>query len=180
MSPYREEAEWFELPVSAGRGNVLLAFLAACPDMGQESKKQVKLKSCQQLNIKKWRQILHYKWFENCTCQYLRKNVQFYICISDCVSLLLVCCCSVAQHVQLIATPWIAGHQPPCPSPLTISPSLPKFTTIALVMPSSHLILWHPLLLLTSIIPASGTFQWVCCSHQMNKILELQLPVLEG
>ena len=46
---------------------------------------------------------------------------------------------------------------------------------IASVMPSSHLIRWHPLLLLPSIFPTSGTFQWVVCSHQMTKILELQL-----
>ena len=44
------------------------------------------------------------------------------------------------------------------PSPLspTISRSLPKFLFIALVMPSSRLILWCPLLLLS--FPESGTF----------------------
>ena len=42
---------------------------------------------------------------------------------------------------------------------LTISWSLPKFLCIALVMPSSHLVLWHRLLLLPSIfLPASVTF----------------------
>ena len=39
--------------LSAERGNILLGFLAACPDMGQEWKKQVKLKSYQQPNVKK-------------------------------------------------------------------------------------------------------------------------------
>ena len=41
---------------------------------------------------------------------------------------------------------------------LTISWSLPKFMFIALVMPFSHLILWHPLLLLPSILPSIRDF----------------------
>ena len=41
---------------------------------------------------------------------------------------------------------------------LTIFRSLPKFMSIALVMPSSHLILWHPLLLLPSIFPSIRDF----------------------
>ena len=40
--------------------------------------------------------------------------------------------------------------RPPCPSP---TPSLPKLTSIESVMPSNHLILCHPLLLLPSIFP---------------------------
>ena len=43
------------------------------------------------------------------------------------------------------ATPQTTARQTSLP--LTISQSLPKVTSIALVMPSSHLILWHPLLL---------------------------------
>ena len=41
---------------------------------------------------------------------------------------------------------------------LTISRSLPKFMSIASVMPSSHLILWHPLPLLPSIFPGIRDF----------------------
>ena len=41
---------------------------------------------------------------------------------------------------------------------LTVSWSLPKFMFIASVMPSSHLILWHPLLLLPSILPSIRDF----------------------
>ena len=41
---------------------------------------------------------------------------------------------------------------------LTNSQSLPKFMFIELVMPSSHLILWHPLLLLPSIFPGMRNF----------------------
>ena len=40
---------------------------------------------------------------------------------------------------------------PPCPSPNSWSP--PKPMSIESVMPSTHLILYHPLLLLTSIFP---------------------------
>ena len=47
--------------------------------------------------------------------------------------------------------------------------------SIALVMPSSHLILWLPLLFLPLIFPVIGLFQWVSFSHQMTKIPELQL-----
>ena len=47
--------------------------------------------------------------------------------------------------VQLFAIPWTAACQ--ASLSLTISCSLPKFMSIALVMPSSHLILWCPLLL---------------------------------
>ena len=56
--------------------------------------------------------------------------------------------------VWLLATPGtVAGQASLC---LTISWSLPKF--IALVMPSSHLILWCPLLLLPSIFPSIRDF----------------------
>ena len=51
--------------------------------------------------------------------------------------------------------------RPLCPSPplsLTISRSLPKFMSIASVMPSSHLIFWCPLLLLPSIFPSIRDF----------------------
>ena len=49
------------------------------------------------------------------------------------------------SRVQLFATPWIAAHQ----ASLSIanSWSSPKLMCIDLVMPSSHLILCHPLLL---------------------------------
>ena len=57
----------------------------------------------------------------------------------------------LSSHVQLFATPWTAAGQA-SPS-LSISWSLPKFMFIAFVMPSSHLILWHPLLLPLSILP---------------------------
>ena len=56
------------------------------------------------------------------------------------------------SHVWLFATPWTAAQQ--ASLSLTISQSLPKFMSIVLVMPSSNLILWCPLLLLPSIFPS--------------------------
>ena len=69
--------------------------------------------------------------------------------------------------------PMVTAHQ--ASLSLTIFWSLPKFMFTASVMPSSHLILWHPLLLLPSIFSSIRDFQWVICSHQMTKLLELQL-----
>ena len=58
--------------------------------------------------------------------------------------------------VWLFATPWTATHQ--ASLSITNSRSLPKLKSIELVMPSSHLILCHPLLLLPSIFPALRSF----------------------
>ena len=60
------------------------------------------------------------------------------------------------SHVQLFATPWTAACQA-SPS-ITNSLSLLKLMFIELVMPSNHLILCHPLLLLPSIIPSIRVF----------------------
>ena len=58
--------------------------------------------------------------------------------------------------VRLFVTPWMAAHQ--ASLSLTISQSLPKFMSTALVMPSSHLILCCPLPLLLSIFPSVRNF----------------------
>ena len=56
---------------------------------------------------------------------------------------------------------------------------LPEFTQTHVhvsVMPFNHLILCHPLLLLPSIFPSIRVFfQCVSFSHQVAKVLELQL-----
>ena len=57
---------------------------------------------------------------------------------------------------RLLVTPWSAAHQ--ASLSLTISHSLPKFMFIVSVMPSSHLILWCPLLLLPSTFPSTRDF----------------------
>ena len=58
--------------------------------------------------------------------------------------------------VLLFVIPWIAARQ--ASLSITNSHSSLKFTSIEPVMPSSHLILCHPLLLLTPIPPASESF----------------------
>ena len=58
--------------------------------------------------------------------------------------------------VRLFATPWIAAHQA-CLS-ITNSRSLPKLMSVESMMPSSHLILCCPLLLLPSIPPSIKVF----------------------
>ena len=58
--------------------------------------------------------------------------------------------------IRLFATPWIAAHQA-SPS-ITKSWSLLKQMSIKSVMPSSHLILCHPLLLLPPIPPSIRVF----------------------
>ena len=60
------------------------------------------------------------------------------------------------SRVWLFATPWTAAHQ----ASLSIASSwnLLKFMSIESVMPSNHLILCHPLLLLPSIFPSFRVF----------------------
>ena len=58
--------------------------------------------------------------------------------------------------VQLFATPWTEADK--ISLPFTISLSLLKLMSIELVMPSNHLILSCPLLLLSSIFPSIGVF----------------------
>ena len=60
------------------------------------------------------------------------------------------------SHVRLFATQWIAAHQ--ASLSITNSWSLPKLMLIESVMPSSHLILCHPLLLLLPIPPSIRVF----------------------
>ena len=60
------------------------------------------------------------------------------------------------SRVQLFATPWTAAHH----ASLSIanSRSCLKLTSIESVMPSKHLILCHPLLLLPSVFPSIRIF----------------------
>ena len=60
------------------------------------------------------------------------------------------------SQVRLFATPWIAARQ--ASLSITNSWSSLRLTSIKLVMPSSHLILCHPLLLLPPIPPSIRVF----------------------
>ena len=71
-----------------------------------------------------------------------------------------VCVLSHFSSVQfshsVMSIPWITGRQ--ASLSITKSWSLPKLMSIELVMPSNHLILRHPLLLLPSIFPSFRVF----------------------
>ena len=60
------------------------------------------------------------------------------------------------SHVRVLATPWTAARQ--ASLSVTNSQSPPKPMSIESVMPSNHLILCHPLLLLPSIFPSIRIF----------------------
>ena len=60
------------------------------------------------------------------------------------------------SHVRLFATPWTAARQ--ASLYITNSWSLPKPMSIELVMPSNHLILYRPLLLLPPVPPSIRVF----------------------
>ena len=70
--------------------------------------------------------------------------------------LMAVVVVQLPNHVRLFATRWTAAHQ--ASLSLTISQNLSKFVSIISVRPSSHLILWCPLLLLASISPSIRDF----------------------
>ena len=60
------------------------------------------------------------------------------------------------SRVQLFVTPWTAAHQ--ASLSITNSRSLLKLMSIKSVMPSKHLFLCHPLLLLPSVFPSIRVF----------------------
>ena len=60
------------------------------------------------------------------------------------------------SRVRLFATPWTAAHQ--ASLSITNSRSFLKLMSIKSVMPSNHLILCHPLLILPSIFPRIRLF----------------------
>ena len=60
------------------------------------------------------------------------------------------------SHVQLFSTPWTAAHQ--ASLSFTTSWGLLKLMSIESVMPSNHLILCQPLLLLSLIFPSIRVF----------------------
>ena len=76
------------------------------------------------------------------------------------------CCCSVTSHVWFFATQWTAAHQASLSH--TISWNLPKFMSIASAMPSSHLILWHSLLLSVSLNSVAQLCLAICDTQDFS------------
>ena len=78
-----------------------------------------------------------------------------------------VCCPSVDKWCPIFANPWTAACQ--ASLSFTIAPSLLKLMSIESVMPTNHLILCFPLLLLPSIMPSITGF-----SHE--SVLHIRWP----
>ena len=76
--------------------------------------------------------------------------------------------CSLS-HVQLFVTPWTAAHQ--ASLSFTMSQSLLKLMSIESVMPSNHLNLCRPLLLLPPIHPSIRVF-----SQHPGSVLHIRWP----
>ena len=75
--------------------------------------------------------------------------------------------------IWLLVTSWTAAHQ--ASLSITNSQSLLKLMSIESVMPSNHLTLCCPLLLLPSVFAKhQGPSQWVSSSYQVAKGLEFQ------
>ena len=78
------------------------------------------------------------------------------------------------SHLWLFATPWTAARQ--ASLSFTISLNLLKLMFAESVMPSNHLILCRPLLLLPSIFPSNRVFSNESALRiKVAKVLELQL-----
>ena len=94
------------------------------------------------------------------------KSIYFYFSFAVAVQLL--------SRVQLFVTPWTAACQ--ISLFFTVFWSLLKLMSTESMMPSSHLILCCPLLLLPSILPSIKVFSnALTSSHQVAKVLEFQL-----
>ena len=75
----------------------------------------------------------------------------------------------IRQVVSDSLTPWIIAHQ--ASLSFTISQILLKLMSIELVMPSNHLILCHPLFLLSSTFPSVRVFAselTLCISYRIS------------
>ena len=109
---------------------------------------------------------LHFKYHK-------AKCIHYYSLLSEefwCYFLLQFSSVQSLSCVRLFATPWIAARQ--ASLSITNSQSSLRFTSIESVMPSSHLTLCCPLLLLPPIPPSISLFQWINSSHEVAKALE--------
>ena len=77
------------------------------------------------------------------------------------------------SHVQLFVTPWTAPHQ--VSLSFSIAQSLLKLVSVELVMLFNHLIPSFPFPPAFSFSQQQGLFQWVGPSHQVARVLKLQL-----
>ena len=103
--------------------------------------------------------LIYRSYLSHLSCYSHTPAFVFYFCCDSSVQLL--------SHVQLFVTPWIAALQ--ASLYITSSQSLLKLMSVELMMPSNHLILCRPLLLLPSIFPSITVFaneSFLCISGQ--------------
>ena len=86
-------------------------------------------------------------WSVSCTVSHPHGSslIQQILCVCVCV------CARVLSCIRLLVTPWTAA----CQASLSITDSR---SLLKLMMPSNHLILCHPLLLLPSVFPSIRVF----------------------
>ena len=83
---------------------------------------------------------------------YTHINIHFFL---DSLPIQVIVIVQSLSHIWLLATPWTAARQ--ASLSFTVSRSLLRFMSIVSMMPSSHLILCHPLLL-PSVFPSIRVF----------------------
>ena len=101
-----------------------------------------------------------------------------HICIFNKEQVTIILQFSLVQSlscVQLFVTPWTVARQ--ASLSITNSQNSPKPKSIKSVMPSSHLILCHPLLLLPSIFPSIRVFSNESALHIRWPALVSLLPM---
>ena len=104
------------------------------------------IKHCKDYNVNDFLKIDFFALFD-LNIQKFMHNCEYKIKLSSIQSL---------SSVQLFATPWTAAYQ--ASLSITNSWNLLKLMSIELVMPSNHLILCRPFLLLPSIFPSIRVF----------------------
>ena len=96
------------------------------------------------------------------------KLIKSWGCDAQMITIVRIVVVQSLSHVWLSAILWTAAHQ--AYLSFTISWSLLKLMSIESVMPSNHLVLCHPLLLLPSIFPSIRVFSnWLTVHIRWGK-----------
>ena len=90
-------------------------------------------------------------------------SFNIYVCVIFQVFFIHIVVVQSLSRVQLFVTQWTAAHQ--ASLSFTVSRSLLKLMSVDLVMPSSHLILCCPFLLLPSVFPSVRVFSIELALH---------------
>ena len=110
--------------------------------------------------------LCHLLFLSSMSCNFLYSSVQFF-CLLQFSSVQLL------SHIWLFATSWTTARQ--AFLSITDSWSPPKPMSIESVMPSNHLIHCSPSPPTFNLSQHQGLFHWVSSSHQVAKVLKLQL-----